>query len=63
MLLYDSTDEYRWALVSPQERSQMNEKPNERDPANPAIISLFQAEHQWRGVADPECWVAVTVAL
>src|SRR5439155_13867332 len=30
-----------------------NRSPNQPDAANPAVTLLFQAERQWRGVAEP----------
>ena len=29
---------------------------NKPDAANPAMTSLFHAEHHWRGVVDPFRW-------
>jgi len=33
-----------------------NRSPNQPDAANPAVTLLFQAERQWRGVADTGRW-------
>ena len=35
--------------------------PNQSASANPAITLLFQAEHHWRGVAEPDRWAALNV--
>ena len=45
------------------QQSQAQRGPNKPDPANPAIASLFHAGHQWRGVADPGRWAALTLRM